>query len=96
MVQKGDESALSFVNRIDVAFEEVGGETTVQQVRACVMLRQSALSSEDKKRVVSMASGHEPAKVEAAMRSLSTKVLGAGDTVKKKIRPIMLRMKLRR
>ena len=37
VVQKGDESALSFVNRINVAFEEVGGETTVRQVRAFVM-----------------------------------------------------------
>ena len=90
VVQKGDESALSFVNRINVAFEEVGGETTVRQVRAFVMLRQSALGSEDKKRVVAMAGGYEPEKVEAAMRSLSTKVLGAGDTVKKKIYPANL------
>lgn len=90
VVQKGDESALSFVNRINVAFEEVGGETTVREVRAFVMLRQSALGSEDKKRVVAMAGGYEPEKVEAAMRSLSTKVLGTGDTVKKKIYPANL------
>ena len=90
VVQKGDESALSFVNRINVAFEEVGGDTTVRQVRAFVMLRQSALGSEDKKRVVAMAGGYELEKVEAAMRSLSTKVLGAGDTVKKKIYPANL------
>eukprot|EP00435_Cladocopium_sp_Y103_P058128 s1760_g20.t1 len=87
VVQKADESAMSFVNRINVAFDEVGVETTVKQVRAFVMLRQSALNSEDKKRVVSMAGSYELAKVESAMRSLSTKVLGQSDMAKKKVYP---------
>eukprot|EP00435_Cladocopium_sp_Y103_P018919 s1103_g4.t1 len=85
VVQKSDESAMSFVNRINVAFDEVGPETTVQQVRAFVMLRQSSLTVEDKKRVVAMAGNYEPAKVESSMRALSTKVLGQGDVAKKKV-----------
>ena len=87
VVQKTDESAMSFVNRINVAFEEVGSETTVQQVRAFVMLRQSALTVEDKKRVVSMAGNYDPSAVEKAMRSLSTKVLGQTDVGRKKVYP---------
>ncbi|CAL1159010.1 unnamed protein product, partial [Cladocopium goreaui] len=87
VVQKTDESAMSFVNRINVAFEEVGSETTVQQVRAFVMLRQSALTVEDKKRVVSMAGNYDPSAVEKAMRSLSTKVLGQTDAGRKKVYP---------
>ncbi|CAL1129202.1 unnamed protein product [Cladocopium goreaui] len=87
VVQKTDESAMSFVNRINVAFEEVGSETTVQQVRAFVMLRQSALTVEDKKRVVSMAGNYDPSAVEKAMRSLSTKVLGQTDAGRTKVYP---------
>ena len=75
-VQKPDETAVSFVNRINVAFQEVGSETTVQTVKAFVILRQSGLNAEDKKRIISMAGNYDPSKIEAAMRALSTKVLG--------------------
>ena len=53
-VQKPDETAMSYVNRINVAFQEVGMETTVKAVKAFVILRQSGLSVEDKKRVMCM------------------------------------------
>eukprot|EP00435_Cladocopium_sp_Y103_P046045 s2366_g13.t1 len=86
--QKGDESVVSFVNRLNVAFNEVGDETTVKQVKAFVLLRQSNLSSEDKRRVISMADGYDPHKVETAMRSLAAKVLGSGEGSKTKIYPV--------
>ena len=87
-VQKPDETAMSYVNRVNVAFSEVGDETTLKQVKAFVMLRQSGLSSEDKKRVISMADGYEPSKMENAMRALSTKVLNQGESNRKKIYPV--------
>eukprot|EP00435_Cladocopium_sp_Y103_P020778 s1772_g5.t1 len=86
--QKPDETAMSYVNRINVAFAEVGDETTLKQVKAFVMLRQSGLGAEDKKRVIAMADGYEPSKMEQAMRALSTKVLNQGDVNRKKIYPV--------
>ena len=71
-----------------MAFQEVGSETTVQTVKAFVILRQSGLNAEDKKRIISMAGSYEPSKIEAAMRALSTKVLGQGDSARKKIYPV--------
>eukprot|EP00435_Cladocopium_sp_Y103_P063197 s350_g24.t1 len=58
-------------------------------MQAFVMLRQSGLSSEDKKKILTMTNGQmELSKVDQAMRSLSTRVLlGPGET-KKKIYPI--------
>ena len=50
---------MSYVNRINVAFQEVGMETTVKAVKAFVILRQSGLSVEDKKRVIAMSGGYE-------------------------------------
>ena len=87
-VQKPDETAMSYVNRINVAFQEVGAETTVKTVKAFVILRQSGLSVEDKKRVIAMADGYDPSKIESAIRSLSTKILGQGDASRKKIYPV--------
>ena len=71
-----------------MAFQEVGSETTVQTVKAFVILRQSGLNAEDRKRIISMAGSYEPSKIEAAMRALSTKVLGQGDSARKKIYPV--------
>ena len=87
-VQKPDETAMSYVNRINVAFQEVGMETTVKAVKAFVILRQSGLPVEDKKRVISMSDGYDPDKIEGAMRSFSTKVLGQGDAARKRVYPI--------
>eukprot|EP00435_Cladocopium_sp_Y103_P040180 s2038_g10.t2 len=86
--QKGDESVVSFVNRLNVAFNEVGDETTVKQVKAFVLLRQSNLSPEDKRRVISMADGYDAHKVETAMRSLAAKVLGGNEGTESKIYPV--------
>lgn len=73
--QRSDETTQSFVNRMSVSFHELG-ETSVQDIRAIIMLRQASLSTEDKKRVLTMVgSPLEPGKVERAMRQLSTKVL---------------------
>ena len=75
VTQKSDETTASFVNRLAVAFEEVG-EVTLKDVRAFILLRQCALSNEDKKKILTMTSGVlEIQLVEQAMRSLSTKVL---------------------
>ena len=83
--QKADESTTSFVNRLQVAMDELG-EVTVQEFHAFLLIRQSALSVEDKKRVLTMTGGTmETAKVEQSMRTLATSVLSAEP--KKKIYP---------
>jgi len=87
-VQKPDETAMSYVNRINVAFAEVSDEVTLKQMKAFVLLRQSALGADDKKRVISMADGYDPSKVESAMRALSTKVLNQNDGNRKKVYPV--------
>ena len=43
---------------------------------------------EDKKEVIAMSGGYEPDKIEGAMRSLSTKVLGQGDAARKRVYPV--------
>ena len=64
------------MTRLNVGFMEVGEETTVKQVKACVMLRQNNLSSENKRRVIAMAGVYDPNKVENTMRYLAARVLG--------------------
>ena len=60
---------------------------TVKDVQAFLLLRQSALSVEDKKKVLTMVNGPLTLKeVEKAMRALSTKIL-VGTAEKKKIYP---------
>ena len=90
ITQKGDESTASYVNRMEVAFHDVGDSTTLGEVRAFVLLRQSALGNEDKKRILTMVNGNLSVKeVENAMRSLSTKILTSSSTpeAKKKVYP---------
>ena len=83
--QKADESTTSFVNRLQVAMDELG-EVTVQEFHAFLLIRQSALTVEDKKRVLTMTGGTmETAKVEQSMRTLATSVLSTEP--KKKIYP---------
>eukprot|EP00434_Breviolum_minutum_P008876 symbB.v1.2.007827.t1/scaffold463.1/size291460/8 len=90
VVQRNDEATNSFVNRLEVAFHEIGEETTLKQVKAFIMLRQSALSPEDKRKIISMVNGDfETKKVEQAMRSLATRVLTSNSQEpKKKIYPV--------
>ena len=84
-MQKSDESTTSFVNRLQVAMDELG-QVTVKHFHAFLLLRQSALSQEDKKRVLTMVGGEiETKKVEQSMRTLATTVLSAEP--KKKIYP---------
>ena len=88
VVQKGDETVMSFVNRMQVAFRDLG-DVSLEDMRSFVLLRQSCLNPEDKKKVITMTGGVlQASKVEQAMRQLSTKVIvGQGDQ-KKKIYPV--------
>ena len=86
--QRSDEVTQSYVNRMAVAFHELGN-MTVKDIRAFILLRQSSLTVEDKKRVLSMVdSPLTPEAVERAMRQLSTKVLVGQPEGKKKIYPV--------
>ena len=52
-LQKSDESNDSYMARHDVHFEELLMQgTTLEEVRAYILLRQSQLSSEDRKKIV--------------------------------------------
>ena len=84
--QRPDESSLSFVNRLQVAFNELGS-TTIDEMRAFLLLRQSALTSEDKKKVLTMTQGKmDKGLIEQSMRTLATSIL-SGEP-KKKIYPV--------
>ena len=75
--QRPDESSLSFVNRLQVAFNELGS-TTIDEMRAFLLLRQSALTSEDKKKVLTTWRCWEP------------KIFGRSQKPKKKVgKPIL-------
>ena len=88
VIQRNDETTLSYVNRLNVAFTELG-QVDIADMRAFILLRQSALQAEDKKKVITLTGGELTAKkVEGAMRSLSTKVLGGQTDQKKKTYPI--------
>ena len=85
--QKADESTTSFVNRLQVAMDELG-TVDVKQFHAFLLLRQSALGLEDRKRVLTMTAGDmKVSKVEQAMRTLATNVLSAGAEPKKRVYP---------
>ena len=85
VVQKPDEAAHSYTLRMQAAFDDLGEKTTLKEMQAFVLLRQSCLTNEDKKRVLAMVDGKLTWKeVEKAMRTLSTRVLlGAGEQKKK-------------
>jgi hypothetical protein len=73
-----------------VAFQDLG-EVTVKETKAFILLKQSALTPYDKRRVIVMTAGKISAeKIEMAMRSPNTKVLGSGSTMdpKKKVYPV--------
>ena len=86
--QRSDETTQSYVNRMAVSFHELG-TLTVKDIQAFILLRQSAVSVEDKKRVLTMAGNPlVPEKVEQAMRQLSTKVLVGQADGKRKVYPV--------
>ena len=74
-VQKSDETHDSYIARRDVHFEEMLSQgTTLDQIRAYVLLRQSQLSSEDRKRIVIESGGKlEYSKVGPAIRLLGSR-----------------------
>ena len=87
--QKVDESTLSYVNRLGVAFAELGDHVTVKDFHAFILLRQSCLSTDDKKKILTMTGGKMETKlIDQAMRSLATKVLAGPNDPKKKIYPV--------
>ena len=86
--QKGDETTMSFVNRLSVAFHELGDSVTIKELKAFILLRQSNLNAEDKRKVITLTGGTLDApKIENAMRTLSTKILGSSLEGKKRIYP---------
>ena len=87
--QKPDESNVSYVNRIQVAFKDIES-VQVAEVQAFVLLRQSTLGLEDKKRVLSMTGGELTLrKVDNAMRQLAPRILvGNGGEAKKRVYPV--------
>ena len=82
VVQRPDEASHSYALRLRTAFADLSEKVTIKEMQAFVLLRQSALNNEDKKRVLTMAGGSFDLKtVEQAMRTLSTKVLfSTGET----------------
>ena len=89
IVQKPDESTMSYTNRLNVAFDDLGSEVKVQDVKAFILLRQSCMTSDDKKKVLTMTSGKMDTKlIDQAMRSLATRVLTGGNDPKKKVYPV--------
>ena len=75
-VQKPDETHDSYLARHDVHFEELKAQgTTLDQIRAYVLLRQSQLSAEDRKRIVVEQGGKlEYSKAAPAIRLLGSRV----------------------
>lgn len=55
--QKSDEAVNSYVNRMQVAFSDLDDKLTVKDIQAFLLLRQSALTVEDKKKVLTMVNG---------------------------------------
>eukprot|EP00439_Symbiodinium_sp_Y106_P043681 s612_g5.t1 len=74
-IQKADESNDSYLARHDVHFEELLSQSvTLEEVRAYVLLRQSALSAEDRKKiVVEMSGALKYDKVSSAIRLLGSR-----------------------
>ena len=85
--QKTDETSMSYINRLEVAFQEMG-HVSIEDVKAFIILRQSVLTAEDKKKILVMTQGEmSEKKVSQAMRQLSTKVLTGSADVRKKHYP---------
>ena len=76
--QKADESNDSYLARHDVHFEELKAQqTTFEEIRAYVLLRQSGLSAEDRKKIVIECGGTlDYARICQAVRLLGSRVFG--------------------
>ena len=86
--QKADESTMSFINRLEVSFHDIR-DLKLGQIQAFIMLRQSVLTAEDKRKVLVLSNGElQPEKINKAMRSLSTKILSGSNEAKKKVYPV--------
>ena len=84
VTQKADEA--THVLRLQAAFDDLAERVTLKKMQAFILLRQSRLSSKDKKRILSMTNGELKTKgIEQAMRKVSTEVLFSAGDVKKKI-----------
>ena len=58
-IQKQDETNDSYLNRHDIAFEDlVTKKVQIDEFRAYILVRQSTLSSEDRKRIILECGGH--------------------------------------
>ena len=74
VVQKGDESNNSYLARHDIAFEDLESKgVTIKDIRAYILVRQSTLSPEDRKKIIMDNAGDLT--YEAARKSL--KLLGS-------------------
>lgn len=88
VIQKADEAPHSFALRLHSAFDDIGSDVTLKEMHAFILLKQSSLNNEDKKKVLTMTNGSlEVREIEKAMRTLSTKVLMGSGEVKKKVYP---------
>ena len=76
--RKSDESHGSYLSRHDICFDELLSQgTTFEELRAYVLVRQSLLSSEDKKRIVIEHQGAlSYEKVKASIQLLGSKFFG--------------------
>ena len=87
-VQKADESNDSYLSRHDVAFEELASKgTTMDEMRAYILLRQSQLSPDDRQRIViELRANLEYTRVCSAIRLLGSRFFGdlqGGKTAQK-------------
>ena len=58
-IQKGDETHSSYLARHEIQFEELlSMNTTLEEMRAYILVRNSGLSSEDKKKIIVDAQGN--------------------------------------
>eukprot|EP00435_Cladocopium_sp_Y103_P036457 s436_g9.t1 len=88
VLQKSDESTMSFTNRLNVAFSDLGDNVKLADFKAFILLRQSSLSNEDKRKILTMTGGKMEVKaIEQSMRSLATRILTGQNEPKKKVYP---------
>ena len=56
-VQRSDESVASYTSRLEIAFDELGPETTIKDIQAYVLLRQSSFDAMSKKQLLMLTGG---------------------------------------
>ena len=77
-IPKADETHTSYLARHEVQYEDlIGMGATLEEMRAYILLRNSGLSAEDKKRIIIEAKGElEYGKVTSALQLLGSKFFG--------------------